>query len=56
MNVTLILLVYLVLRVNHKRPAASLAHHDTIFSGHSVTRQTLCVPLTDDKWVTQNVN
>lgn len=49
-------LANLVLWVDHKRPAVSLAHQDPILSRHSVTRQTLCVPLADDKWVTQNVD
>lgn len=49
-------LIHLILWVNHKRPAAALGHQDPILCRDSVTWQTLCVPLADDKWVTQNVD
>lgn len=48
--------VYLVLWVYHKRPATALCHQDGVFCRDSVTRQTFCVPLTDDIWVPQNFN
>lgn len=42
--------------VDHKRPAAALGHQDPVLCRADVIRQTLCVPLVDDKWVTQNVD
>ena len=50
------MLIHLILWVNHKRPAAALRHQDPILGRDSVTRQTLCVPLADDIWVTQDVD
>lgn len=50
------LLVHLILRVNHKRPAAALRHQDPILCRDRVARQTLCVPLANNICVTQNVD
>lgn len=48
--------LHLILWVNHQRPAPALRDQDPVLCGDSVTRQTFCVPLTDDKWVAQNVD
>lgn len=48
--------VYLILWVDHERPASCLGHQDAVFYGHSVMWQTLCVPLLDDKLVAKNID